>query len=58
LAVDPAVIPLGTNVYIPGYGIGRAEDIGGAIKGRRIDLGFEDIDDGWWSARWVDVYLL
>jgi 3D (Asp-Asp-Asp) domain-containing protein len=58
LAVDPSLIPLGTDVYIPGYGVGRAEDIGGAIKGNRIDLGFEDVSQGWWQAQWVDVYLL
>ncbi len=58
LAVDPEVIPLGTRVYIPGYGIGRSEDIGGAVKGYKIDLGFEDVSQGWWRARWVDIYLL
>jgi len=58
LAVDPAVIPLGTRVYIPGYGIGRAEDIGGGVSGKMIDLGFDDVSKGWWSARWTDVYLL
>ena len=58
LAVDPSVITLGTGVYIPGYGLGKAEDIGGAIKGNRIDLGFEDVSKGWWHAQWTDVYLL
>lgn len=58
LAVDPSVIPLGTRVYIPGYGIGKAEDIGGAVKGNKIDLGFEDVSEGWWQARWTDIYLL
>ena len=58
LAVDPAVIPLGTRVYIPGYGIGKAEDIGGGIKGEMIDLGFEDILKGWWYKQWTDIYLL
>jgi 3D (Asp-Asp-Asp) domain-containing protein len=58
LAVDPSIIPLGTNVYIPGYGIGRAEDIGGGVRGKRIDLGFDDLSKGWWHAQWVDVYLL
>ena len=57
-ATDPSVIPLGTNFYVPGYGICRAEDIGGAIKGNSVDLGFEDVRNGWWSARFVDVYLL
>lgn len=57
-AVDPKVIPLGTNFYIPGYGICRAEDIGGGIKGREVDLGFEEVKKGFWSARDTDVYLL
>ena len=38
IAVDPSVIPLGTLVEIPGYGIYRAADTGGAIKGNRIDI--------------------
>lgn len=57
VAVDPRVIPLGTQVYVPGYGIGLAADTGGAIKGRRIDLGYNDEDLVLWY-RWVDVYIL
>ena len=57
IAVDPKVIPLGTRIYVPGYGFGIAEDIGGSIKGKRIDLGFETLS-GQWSAREVEVYLL
>jgi len=57
-AVDPKVIPLGTNFYVEGYGLCRSEDIGGAIKGNKVDLGFEDVRNGFWSARYTDVYLL
>lgn len=38
IAVDPSVIPLGTKVWVEGYGYAVAGDTGGAIKGNRIDL--------------------
>jgi uncharacterized protein YabE (DUF348 family) len=57
VAVDPNVIPLGTRVYVPGYGVGLAADTGGAIWGKRIDLGYDDNNLELWYA-WVDVYLL
>lgn len=57
VAVDPRVIPLRSKVYVPDYGIGLACDTGGAIKGKRIDLGYDDNNLRMWS-RWVDVYLL
>ena len=41
IAVDPRVIPLGTKLYVPGYGYGIAADTGGAIKGNKIDLAYE-----------------
>ena len=36
----------------------RAEDIGGAIKGNKIDLGFVDASKGNWGAAYTDIYLL
>ena len=41
IAVDPSVIPLGTRVFIPGYGEAVAEDIGAGIHGQRIDVAFD-----------------
>lgn len=58
IAVDPKVIPLRSRIYIPGYGIAVAGDTGGAIKGKIIDLGFEDARTAGWSARFIDIYLL
>jgi 3D (Asp-Asp-Asp) domain-containing protein len=57
-ATDPRVIPLGTNFYVDGYGLCRAEDIGGGIKGNVIDLGYEDVKQGGWRTGYTDIYLL
>ena len=57
VAVDPRVVSLRSEVYVPNYGIGIAGDTGGAIKGQRIDLGYDDDNLVLWY-RWVDVYLL
>jgi uncharacterized protein YabE (DUF348 family) len=57
VAVDPNIIDLRSEVYVPGYGIGFAGDTGGAIRGRRIDLGYDDKNLVLWY-KWVDVYLL
>lgn len=59
VAVDPRVIPLGTKLYIPGYGYGIADDTGGAIKGDRVDLFFNSESECYsWGVRPVDVYIL
>jgi resuscitation-promoting factor RpfB len=57
VAVDPRVISLRQNVYIPGYGQALAADTGGAIKWRRIDLCYDDDNLVLWR-RWVDVYVM
>jgi resuscitation-promoting factor RpfB len=57
VAVDPHMIPLGTLLYIPSYGMATAADTGGAVQGLVIDLGYGDDDYQEWSGT-VDVYLL
>ncbi len=58
IAVDPSVIKMSSQVYVPGYGKAVAGDTGGAIKGNIIDLGFDDARTAGWSARFVDIYLI
>ena len=59
VAVDPSVIPLGTRLYIEGYGYAIADDIGGAIKGNKIDLAYENRNDALrFGVRKVTVYVL
>lgn len=58
-AVDPTVIPLGTRLYVPGYGEALADDIGGAIQGNRVDLAMETLDEAFaWGAQRITVYVL
>ena len=58
-AVDPDVIPLGTRIFVPGYGIALAADTGGAIEGHIVDLCYDDYDEAiQFGRRDVDVYLL
>lgn len=59
VAVDPSVIPLGTRLFIPGYGFAIAGDTGGAIRGNRIDLGFNSYSDAMrFGRREVTVYKI
>lgn len=59
VAVDPRVIPLGSRLYVEGYGFGVAQDVGSAIKGNRIDV-FLDTKAAAvrWGVRRVKVYIL
>ncbi|EGO65132.1 G5 domain-containing protein [Acetonema longum] len=59
VAVDPGVIPLGSRVFIPGYGVALAADTGGAIIGDKIDLCMEAAAEAWqFGRRDVKVYVL
>jgi 3D (Asp-Asp-Asp) domain-containing protein len=58
VAVDPAVIPLGTHMYVPGYGEGVAADTGSAVKGRTIDVWFESCAKAMaWGRKTVTITL-
>jgi 3D (Asp-Asp-Asp) domain-containing protein len=58
VAVDPGLIPLGTEMTIPGYGRGVAADTGGAIVGARIDLWFPTRAEALaWGTRTVTITL-
>ncbi len=59
VAVDPKVIPLGTELYVEGYGYAKAVDTGGLIKGNRIDVFLETAKECYqWGRREVKVYIL
>jgi len=59
VAVDPSVIPLGTKLYIEGYGEAQAADIGSSIKGNRIDLCFDSLQEcKTYGKRTINVYLV
>jgi 3D (Asp-Asp-Asp) domain-containing protein len=56
VAVDPSVIPMGSRLSIPGYGLGVAADTGGAIQGAKIDLWFPSVAEARaWGARVVTI---
>lgn len=62
VAVDPSVIPLGSTVYVQGYGWGRAADTGSAIRGDRVDVWLPPADGcaaSWdWGVQTVQVEVL
>ncbi|MGM8211493.1 LysM peptidoglycan-binding domain-containing protein [Virgibacillus sp. W0430] len=59
IAVDPNVIPLGSKVYVEGYGEAIAADTGGAIKGNKIDIHVPTKDQAYsWGVRTVNVTIM
>ncbi|MBZ0301923.1 MAG: ubiquitin-like domain-containing protein [Anaerolineae bacterium] len=57
VASNPDIVPYRSEVYVPGYGIGKMADTGPLYRPLFIDLGYDDDNFVSWS-RWVDVYLL
>jgi 3D (Asp-Asp-Asp) domain-containing protein len=60
IAADLAVFPLGTILWIPGYGYGVVADKGGAIKGNHLDLYYETVQDVYenWGKKTLEVYVV
>lgn len=60
VAADLNIFPIGTILFIPGYGYGVVADKGGAIKGNRIDLYFDTVEDVYkqWGKKKVNVYIV
>ncbi|MBC1292140.1 LysM peptidoglycan-binding domain-containing protein [Listeria booriae] len=59
IAVDPSVIPLGSKVYVEGYGEAIAADTGGAIKGNKIDVHMNTVQACYnWGVKTVKVQIL
>ncbi|WP_026671825.1 3D domain-containing protein [Alkalihalobacterium bogoriense] len=60
IAADITKYPIGSILYIPGYGYGVVADTGSAIKGNKIDLYYETVADVFenWGKREVEVYLV
>ena len=59
VAVDRTIIPLGTRLYVQGYGFAIAADVGGAIRGYSIDLFMEELEDALnFGRRFLNVWVL
>ncbi|WP_276565218.1 3D domain-containing protein [Halalkalibacter krulwichiae] len=60
IAADPNVYPIGTILFIPGYGYGVVADTGSAIKGNKIDLYYDTVTEVFneWGKQEVEVYLV
>lgn len=60
IAADPRTFPIGSILFIPGYGYGVVADTGSAIKGNKIDLYYETVQDVFqqWGKKEVEVYIV
>jgi 3D (Asp-Asp-Asp) domain-containing protein len=60
VAADLSVFPIGTILFIPGYGLGVVADKGGAIKGNKVDLYYETVEDVYnkWGKKEIEVYII
>ncbi|SHG42601.1 3D domain-containing protein [Ornithinibacillus halophilus] len=60
IAADLSVYPIGTIMFIPGYGYGVVADKGSAINGNKIDLYYETVEEVYseWGKKEVDVYII
>jgi 3D (Asp-Asp-Asp) domain-containing protein len=60
IAADTKVFPIGSILFIPGYGYGVVADTGSAIKGNKIDLYYETVQDVFdqWGKKEVEVYVV
>jgi 3D (Asp-Asp-Asp) domain-containing protein len=60
IAADLTIFPIGTILFIPGYGYGVVADKGGAIKGNELDLYYETVNDVYqsWGKKKLDVYIV
>lgn len=60
VAADLNVFPIGTILFIPGYGYGVVADKGGAIKGNKVDLYYETVEDVYnnWGKKTLEVYVI
>lgn len=60
IAADTSIFPIGTILFIPGYGYGVVADTGSAIKGYKLDLYYNSVKDVYkkWGKRHLNVYII
>lgn len=60
IAADTTVFPIGTVLWVPGYGYGVVADTGSAIKGNRIDLYYNTVEEVYekWGKKTINVYIV